>query len=141
MWMSFAALGSACEFNAYQAHYRQHGQNMSSAYKALKEVKQHRAAFDALFNRYGLRLPDAARLRKIANEVAGRDAFWAANEAFDRGERMLCEESLAFALETDPSLKDSKQYRRMQLKRTVGHGTWSVLQAAGKLLRPTSKAS
>jgi hypothetical protein len=90
MWMRFAVHGAVGEIvDADQAYYRLHGQNMHKRrFSApLTELRQRKAAFDAVFDAFGERVPDRARLRAEANRRLAREAFGAASAALDSGEQ------------------------------------------------------
>ncbi len=88
MWMRFACHGPVAETSTIQAGLRAH-QGAQSAF--VRE--QHRwdllhceAAFASFFAQEGSRLPDAARLQRLARRSLGERAYWSAVSHLSRGE-------------------------------------------------------
>ena len=66
MWLRFACHGSVAIIRAVQAYYRKHDSNMHYGCMArLANSREHLAAFDAAFRRFGHRLPDVGRGRLV----------------------------------------------------------------------------
>jgi hypothetical protein len=130
MWLRLAAVGSVGIIDAAQAFYRTHGDQMSTGFRDLRDLRQRKQAFSAAAAEWGDQVPDGRNALAAADSRVAEVAFWAGSRAFDAGAVGFCDEALAFALSLDPALKQSKSWRRLALKRVVGHGLWSALRPA-----------
>jgi hypothetical protein len=129
MWLRLAAHAAVGHVGALQALYRQHAVNMHIEYeRSIRYLQQRRGAFDVLFDAYGNGLPDAAALRDRVRRVIASEAFWRAGRAFERGDASACREALAFAADTDASIRRSRAWRTLTVKRLLGPRVWSTLE-------------
>jgi glycosyltransferase involved in cell wall biosynthesis len=121
-----------------QAYYRVHAQNMHKTVSALADLRQRRAVFEAVVDRYGENLPDGKRLRGIVHRKLGQEALWAAGRVYDRGRirrtelgrRLLgagsneeegdVEEMLAFAVDCWPGVRGLPLYRTLRSGERIG---------------------
>jgi glycosyltransferase involved in cell wall biosynthesis len=137
MWMRFAAHGDIAFIDAMQAHYRFHDANMHIAFydQRMRDLEQKRLTYRSVFDSLGAQLPDLPRLRKLADEGLGREAFWHAATLFDQGQVEECERTLKFALALDPNLTGSDDFRKLQWKRRLGAKVWPLLMPLVRQLR------
>ena len=68
-----------------QAYYRVHGQNMSKAVSPLMDLRQRRAVFEVVLERYTESLSDPKQLSDIVHRKLAKEALWAAGRVYDRG--------------------------------------------------------
>jgi glycosyltransferase involved in cell wall biosynthesis len=123
MWMRLAANADVGYLHgADQAYYRRHGQNMSTAYTPLMTLRQYRMAYEAMLDRCGERLSDAARLSDLVHRKLAREALVAAASAYDRGSARQApvDELVAFAFDCWPEASKLPIYRTLQLRRRIG---------------------
>lgn len=88
MWMRLAAHADVGHVRgADQAYYRVHPDSMMRKQynTAIVDITQRKAAFDAVFDGHGSRLPDGERLRALAHRTLAREALWTARRGRDRG--------------------------------------------------------
>lgn len=135
MWLRFAVEGAVARTGACQAVRRLHGANMSDSYfaAALPDLEQRRLVFDTLFHDHGGQIPDAGRLRALADRALAEEAFWTAAHAFDRSDGTATAALLDFAAALCPALRATPAWRRMTLKRWLGTALWQRVRplAAG----------
>jgi Glycosyl transferase family 2 len=104
MWMRFAAHGDVAFIKgADQAFYRLHGAQMTTERVALVDLRQRKAAYDALFAAHADRIPGARRLARRADRRMAKEALWLACRAYDRRrmDTTPIEDLVAFARATD----------------------------------------
>jgi glycosyltransferase involved in cell wall biosynthesis len=143
MWMRFAAYGDVGVLDAVQAYYRVHAASMSRAYyeTALLDLRQRKAAFDAVFEGHGASIREGDRLRQMADRELSMIAFWAASDAFETGDMARFRGLLDFALQVDPGVLARPEYARLLWKLRIGPRTLSALRplielAKGRRRRP-----
>ncbi|MGO9959486.1 MAG: glycosyltransferase family 2 protein [Solirubrobacteraceae bacterium] len=85
MWMRFA-LNSDIAFikGADQAYYRIHGANMTVERVPIVDLRQRKAAYDAIFESFSDQIPDAEQLRREAGRSLAKDALWEACRSYHR---------------------------------------------------------
>jgi glycosyltransferase involved in cell wall biosynthesis len=123
---------------ADQAYYRVHGQNMSASVSALMDLRQRRAVFEFVLDRYGHSLSDTSRLSEMVHRQLSREALWAAARVYDReplwqhelARRVLgaqanhesheVDELADFAVECWPEIKRVPLYQTLESRRRVG---------------------
>jgi hypothetical protein len=85
MWMRFALHSDVAYVKGVdQAFYRIHAGQMTKDRVAYLDLVQRKAAFDMLFDEYGDRIPNAARLRRRAGRKMAKEALWRACRAYER---------------------------------------------------------
>jgi hypothetical protein len=85
MWLRFAANGDVAYLKgADQSFYRIHGTQMTVERVPLVDLRQRKAAYDALFAEYADRIPDARRLAGLADRSMAKEALWRACRAYER---------------------------------------------------------
>ena len=87
MWLRLAAHGDVAYLgNVDQAYYRMHAQSMARTRftSPLADLRQRKAAFDALFDDHGGFIADAQDLRSRAGRALAREALWSACHGMDR---------------------------------------------------------
>jgi hypothetical protein len=86
MWMRFAVHAAVAFVQGVdQAYYRAHGTNMTTERVATVDLRQRKAAFDAIFDTYTSRIAGAERLRRRVDRGIAREALWEACREYDRG--------------------------------------------------------
>lgn len=131
MWMRFAAhSGVAFIKGVDQAIYRAHGTNMTTERVPLVDLRQRKAAYDALFESHAARVPSVDRLRRGANRKLAREALWTACRAFDRRrmDTTPIDALSAFAAETYPQTRRLPEYWSLRWRRYVGPRVCPYLQ-------------
>ena len=128
MWMRIAAHSRIGFIENAQAYYRKHANNMSNYYQAVLALQQDKLAFRALFDQHGRSIPDAARLRELANHRIAEKAFWMAYHAFDDNDVATSRALLGFAALTSPVVKTWRSYSRLRLKLALGSRVWDVIR-------------
>jgi glycosyltransferase involved in cell wall biosynthesis len=85
MWMRFAAHADVAFIKgADQAFYRLHSSQMTTERVALVDLRQRKAAYDALFDAHADRIPDARKLAARADRKMAKEALWRACRAYER---------------------------------------------------------
>jgi glycosyltransferase involved in cell wall biosynthesis len=86
MWMRFAVHADVAFIRgADQAFYRAHGTNMTEERVPVVDLRQRKAAYDAVFDGYPGRIPSVSRVRRQVDRGMAREALWEACRAYDRG--------------------------------------------------------
>jgi glycosyltransferase involved in cell wall biosynthesis len=123
MWMRFA-LHSDVGFisGADQAYYRSHARNMTNDRVPIVDLRQRKSAYDAIFDAYSERIPDAGRLRGRVDRTLAKEALWRLCRAYDRRrmETTPSAELLEFAGETYPAMRRLPEYWGLRWRQTVG---------------------
>lgn len=129
MWMRFAVHGDIGVFKAVQGFYRWHQGNMSTRYysSVLSDQKERLRACLELVERWGSSFPESTRWVESSARTIANEAFWLANRAFDAGDASTCTACLAFAEETYPDLRASRDWKRFAMKRRLGAPLWRRL--------------
>jgi glycosyltransferase involved in cell wall biosynthesis len=123
MWLRFAAHADVAYIKgADQAFYRMHATNMTHDRVAIVDLRQRKAAFDAIFEHYGARIPSVAQLQADLDRRLAREALWAACSAYDRHElaAVPVDELEACAREIYPSVRRLPEYWALAWRRRVG---------------------
>jgi hypothetical protein len=133
MWMRFAAHANVGYIDAFQAVYRRHRGNMSTAYMRdcwLPDLKQRECAIDWFFRECGHLAPNREELRAILMRSLGRCALSHASEAFNNGDLELSLNIREFAIRVCPQLTRSWPWTKLLVKRALGPKGWSTLSPA-----------
>lgn len=144
MWLRFAANGHVAMVPTVQAFKREHSANMLKQFtpKILPDLKQRFLAFESAFVELRDQIANADELLAKATQRISDQAFWGAHALFERGDVEFVQQLLDFALELNPRLEDSRQWRRFVWKRRMGLGTWRAISGLTRGLRgvvgPTS---
>lgn len=133
MWMRMAAHADVGYLRGVdQAYYRIHGSNMSTTDFGgqLDDLRQRRAAYEAVVERCGDRIQNRDELDGIVHRRLARQALWRAARAYDRGrtERVPVEELVAFAADCWPGYRSLGEYRGLSVRRLVGARAMPYLQ-------------
>ncbi|MET9950080.1 glycosyltransferase [Streptomyces sp. NPDC006339] len=133
MWMRLAAHADVGYVRgADQAYYRVHGDNMSTTDFGgqLDDIRQRRAAFDAVLTKCADRLPQADRLAALVHTRLARHALRRAYRAYDRGRTDVVpvDDLVAFARACRPDLESLPEYRALRLRQRIGARTMPYLQ-------------
>jgi glycosyltransferase involved in cell wall biosynthesis len=127
MWFRLAAHSSVGVLEAYQAIYRRHGANMSSALRRqgfICDLRQRKAALDCFFQSWSSPLPKPQQLYQRCTRSLASDAIRLASAAFNEGEIEMCKQLADYALILCPQLKRSFRWTRLTWKRRLGYSAW-----------------
>ncbi|MEU7865944.1 glycosyltransferase [Dactylosporangium sp. NPDC049140] len=132
MWMRLAAHADVGYVRADQAYYRLHGDNMSLTDYAgqLDDLRQRKAAYEAVLTRCGSLLPNAAELDAVVHRRLARFALRRVVRAYDRGRTTTVplDELIEFAAECWPEYRSLPEYRGLRLRRQIGPAAMPYLQ-------------
>lgn len=123
LWMRLAANADVGFIRGVdQAYYRLHPENMRKGYSRLADLRERRAVFETVLDRYGETLSDAEGLSEIAGRRLGREALWEAGRAYGwgRAHRDQVDELLAFAADCWPGVRELPLYRTLRARRRMG---------------------
>jgi hypothetical protein len=137
MWLRLAAHGAVGFIDSDQAYWRKHRTNMRLDYRGELTLRQHEAAFDALFGAFSQRIERAEHLKWSANRALAVLAYWQANRLFDLDDREGCQRMLDLAVEFDPTVVRWPQWWRLRIKRIAGARAWSLVRPLVGRLRNT----
>ena len=85
MWMRLAVHADVAYITgADQAYYRIHGTQMTVERVPIVDLRQRKAAYDALFDAYADQIPHAGRLATLANREMAKQALWQTCRAYER---------------------------------------------------------
>ena len=133
IWMRFAAHRDVGYIaGADQAFYRIHAASMQSQWLTSKvaELRQRKAAYDALFAAQSPAIRDAPRLHDLANRALAKEALWRACRAFDR-RRLVAEQAgdlVEFAQDTYPAVTSLPEWRGWRRRTALGPGLSGLLR-------------
>ena len=131
MWMRFAVHADVAYVKGVdQAYYRIHGRSMTVDRIPIIDLKQRKAAYDALFASFGSRVLDAGRLHQQANRKMAKEALWRVCSAYHRGRLATApvDELLAFAQATYPAVRTLPEYWGMRWRQLIGPRLCPYLQ-------------
>jgi glycosyltransferase involved in cell wall biosynthesis len=146
MWLRLAAHAGVGMFEAPQAIYRRHGDNMSLSYYdgeklVLPDLLERAAVFKAFFEGAATQLSDLPRLRVKTIGALAEEAVWAAHFAFEAGRPDTCRKIADFAAALYPPVRRSRPWKTLAFKRRLGPRVWAALAPAAAvmqgLVRPT----
>lgn len=124
MWLRLAAHASVGIVNQEQAVYRRHASNMSHAYYAdydLKDLQQRKAAFDVFLWTCRDAHPAVSRLYQRLLPPLALEAIGNASSAFNANNMSLSHQLSDFALSVDPNVRQTMAWKRLAIKRLLGH--------------------
>ena len=128
IWLRLAAEGGVVKVYADQAFRRLHATNMSLHYSDTRRLREQQRAFDAHFDYMGGRLPNRATFQLRLHETLATASFWIAVRAFDTGGQTVMKEALSYTLGLHPPIAQTGAYRRLQVKRLLGHRAWHTIE-------------
>ena len=134
MWLRLAAHADVGYIRgADQAYYRTHQANMSRTVFGthLDDLRQRKAAFDAVLVRCADRLPDAEQLADSAHRKLAGEALWRAVRAYDRGRTdvVAVDELVEFAGACLPGgIEGLPEYGALRRRRRIGAAAAPYLQ-------------
>ncbi|KGT78760.1 hypothetical protein MA20_15350 [Bradyrhizobium japonicum] len=133
MWLRFAAHSSIAYLaDVDQAYYRRHVASMQSTQfnSKIADLRQRRAAFEAVFQAHGHKISDMEGLRQMALRALAKEALWLACWSYDRRRvHHICVDDLqAFAEETYPRAHALGEYWGLQWRRRLGTRWPPILQ-------------
>jgi hypothetical protein len=128
MWLRLAGEGSVGIIDVPNGFYRTHGQNMSSAYEGLRDVRQRKAAFDMAAAECAGTVPDVRPYMERVDRVLAEEAFWIGSRLFEAGSLAESQASLDCALALCPAIRNWGSWRRLRLKRLLGPHVWGAFR-------------
>ena len=131
MWMRFAVHSDVAFIKGVdQAYYRIHGTQMTTERVPLVDLQQRRAAYAALFDAYGDRVPDADRLARRAYRRMAKEALWRACRAYERRrmDTTPIDELVEFARSAYPRADRLPEYWGLRWRQKVGPEVCPYLQ-------------
>lgn len=131
MWMRFALHSDVAYIKGVdQAYYRIHASQMTQERIPLVDLRQRKAAYDALFEAHGHLMPDAEALRRRAGRSMSREALWRACRAYERRrmDSTPVDELSAFARETYAGYTRLPEYWGLRWRELVGPRVAPYLQ-------------
>jgi len=131
MWMRFAVHADVAFIKGVdQAYYRIHGTQMTVERVPLVDVRQRKAAYDALFAAYADQIPDARRLAGRAYRKMAKEATWRACRAYERRrmDSTPIDELVEFARSTYPTADRLPEAWGLRWRRKVGPRICPYLQ-------------
>jgi glycosyltransferase involved in cell wall biosynthesis len=139
LFMRFAAYADVGFIRGVdQAFYRLHGSNMSKSVTALMDLRQRRAVFETVLERYGDELAGTDRLSAMVHRQLSREALWAAGRVYDRGrlresdlgrrfmgggsyeDEQDVDELLAFAVDCWPGVQGQRLFCTLRDRKRLG---------------------
>jgi Glycosyltransferases involved in cell wall biogenesis len=125
MWLRFAAHGSVAYLAGVdQAYYRRHAASMQSTRfnSILADLRQRKAAFDAVFGVYGEKIRDVEELHHAARRALAKEALWTACWSYDRRrlDRVSVDDLETFALQTCPGARSLGEHWGLRWRRRLG---------------------
>jgi glycosyltransferase involved in cell wall biosynthesis len=133
MWMRLAIHADVGYVRgADQAFYRLHGTNMSRVDFGgqMDDIRQRRAAFDAVLERQGDLLADRDSLGAAVHRRLAREALRQASRAYDRGLADVApvDELVDFARDCWPDYRSLPDYRALRRRQRLGTRVMRYLQ-------------
>jgi hypothetical protein len=131
MWMRFAVHSDVAYVKGVdQAYYRIHASQMTNDRVPVVDLVQRKAAYDALFDAHGERIPGGERLRRSANRRMAKEALWRACRAYERRrlETTPRAELVEFARTTYPRTTRLPEYWGLRWREIVGPQVCPYLQ-------------
>jgi glycosyltransferase involved in cell wall biosynthesis len=131
MWMRFAAHADVAYVKGVdQSYYRIHGSQMTVERVPLVDLRQRKAAYDALFAAYAARIPDARRLAGRADRAMAKEALWRACRAYERRrmDSTPVDELVEFAHATYPAAGRLPEAWGLRWRQAVGPRVCPYLQ-------------
>lgn len=129
MWLRIAAVSDIGYVRGVaQAIYRINAQGMLRSDSGdMVDLRSRQAAFDSFFATCSHRLDDAAALQTMVGRALARQALWRASRAFDRNlvegpQALPVAELIAFAHEVCPDARRLREWRGLQVRRSIGAG-------------------
>jgi hypothetical protein len=123
MWMRFAINSNVAFIKGVdQAYHRRHGRNMTVERVPIVDLRQRKAAYDAIFDSYPDQIPDPHRFLRHADRKMAKEALWEACRAYHRrpGDTTLVDDLLEFARWTYPESHCLSEYWGLRWRRRAG---------------------
>jgi glycosyltransferase involved in cell wall biosynthesis len=129
LWMRLAANSDVGFIRGVdQAYYRMHQENMRQGSDRLADLRERRAVYELVLDRYGETLPDADVLSTIVHRKLGQEALWDAGRAYSgRIPEANVDEFAAFAVDCWPQVSGHALYRALQSRKRMGPRWMSYL--------------
>ena len=123
LWMRLAANADVGFLRGVdQAYYRLHQENMRKGYSRLADLRERRAVYATVLDRYGPTLPDAQVLSDAADRRLAREALWEAGRAYGwrRGGLTEVDELVDFAVGCWPDARSLALYGSLRARSSIG---------------------
>lgn len=131
MWMRFAVHSDVAYIKGVdQALYRIHATQMTNDRVPYVDLVQRKAAYDALFDRYGDAIMGAERLSQRAGRAVAKEALWRACRAYERRRMDITPitELVAFAEAAYPHTARLPEFWGLRWREQVGPHAAPYLQ-------------
>jgi hypothetical protein len=137
MWMRFAVHMRVGVLRAVQGYYRWHGRNMGSQYynQMLGDRREFIQTCKYVVACWSARIPECGLCLKSMFQRLDQQALGAANKAFNRGDMAECRAWLELAEEISSSVRPSRMWWRLRVKRFLGHALWQRMRPAVNRIR------
>jgi hypothetical protein len=129
MWLRIAAVSDIAFIRGVpQAIYRVNPQGMLRSDSGdMVDLRSRLAAFDSFFEKCSGEVGGAGELRRLLGRALARQALWRASRAFDRNlvegpQALPVDELVAFAQEVCPEARRLREWRGLQIRRSIGAG-------------------
>jgi hypothetical protein len=95
---------------------------MRKGYSRLADLRERRAVYETVLDRYGATLPDPAGASVVVGRQLAREAIWDAGRARGRGraQQAQVDELTAFAADCWPEVSRLPLYRTLQSRKRIG---------------------
>lgn len=141
MWLRLAGEGSVGIIDVPQGFYRTHGQNMSTGYVGLRDLRQRKAAFDVAASACASNVPDLRQFMGRVDRFLAEESFWVGSRLFEAGSVAESQECLDYALELCPGLRSWGAWRRLRIKQMLGPQLWGAFRPLRDWARRGKRAS
>jgi hypothetical protein len=131
MWLRLASHASVAKIDEWQAVYRRHAANMSTAYYGngfLPDLKQRRMAIESFLRSTGPNVTNSQELRAEMLHSLSLEAISLASSAFNDGSHAVMEQLLDFANETCSRSFISLPRAKLAVKKLIGRQGWALMQ-------------
>lgn len=142
MWMRFAVHGPVGIHQAVQAYYRRHSANMSIQYDSqlLGDLSEVLQACEQILAQWGDHFPESAQWHEMMLQRISHGCCWLASSAFDRGDTEGYHTCLDFAEQVCPGIRDSRLWKKIQVKALLGNTCWQMIRPTWERFRALRKS-
>lgn len=134
VWLRLAQIGSVARLDSCQAVYRRHASNMHYGNLGVRNFRQQLLAFESALANYSVTHERKLMLRQKYRRGLALGAIRWANHALNENDAVGFQESVSFAREILPEIRNSGAWHVMQLRRMLGR---RVVNLVRRVVRPT----